>query len=86
MYDPFCGNSVLATISALADFSHSKAMADLVTAGKYKGELLVTLGKVGRPATPTSSAVTRTIKMRRSGKRWPPRSGSSTTRRSRFPS
>ncbi len=48
-YDPFCGNTVLATINALADFSHSKAMADLVTAGKYKGELLVTLGKVGPP-------------------------------------
>jgi HEAT repeat protein len=46
-YEPFCGNGVLATINALADFSHSKAMADLVTAGKWKGELLVTLGKVG---------------------------------------
>ena len=48
-YEPFCANSVLATINGLADFSHSKAMADLVTAGKYKGELLVTLGKVGPP-------------------------------------
>lgn len=47
--DPFCGNGVLATINALADFSHSKAMADLVTEGKYKGELLMTLGKVGPP-------------------------------------
>ncbi len=46
-YEPFCGNGVLAAINALADFSHSKAMADLVTAGKWKGELLVTLGKVG---------------------------------------
>jgi len=48
-YEPFCGNTVLATINALADFSHSKAMADLVIAGKWKGELLVTLGKVGPP-------------------------------------
>lgn len=48
-YEPFCGNGVLATINALADFSHSKAMADLVTAGKWKGELLVTLGKVAPP-------------------------------------
>ena len=48
-YEPFCGNGVLATINALADFSHSKAMADLVTGGKWKGELLVTLGKVGPP-------------------------------------
>lgn len=48
-YAPFCGNSVLATINALADFSHSKTMADLVTAGKWKGEFLVTLGKVGPP-------------------------------------
>ena len=48
-YEPFCGNTVLATINALADFSHSKAMADLVVAGKWKGELLVTLGKVGPP-------------------------------------
>lgn len=48
-YEPFCGNGVLATINALADFSHSKAMTDLVTAGKWKGELLVTLGKVAPP-------------------------------------
>ena len=40
---------MLATINALADFSHSKAMADLVIAGRWKGELLVTLGKVGPP-------------------------------------
>lgn len=48
-YEPFCANGVLATINALADFSHSKAMADLITEGKYKGELLVTLGKIGPP-------------------------------------
>lgn len=48
-YDPFCGNGVLATVNELADFSHSKAMADLVTEGKYKSELLMTLGKVGPP-------------------------------------
>jgi HEAT repeat protein len=48
-YEPFCANGVLATIYALADFSHSKAMADLITAGKWKGELLLTLGKVAPP-------------------------------------
>jgi bilin biosynthesis protein len=48
-YEPFCGHAVLAAINALADYSHSKAMADLVTAGRWKGELLVTLGKVGPP-------------------------------------
>ena len=48
-YEPFCGNGVLATINALADFSHSKAMADLITAGRAQGELLVTLGKVAPP-------------------------------------
>ena len=48
-YEPFCANGVLATINALADFSHSKAMADLITEGKWKGELLVTLGKIGPP-------------------------------------
>lgn len=49
MYDPFCANGVLATIDQLADFSHSKAMADLITEGKWKGELLLTLGKVAPP-------------------------------------
>jgi HEAT repeat protein len=48
-YDPFCANGVLAAINQLADFSHSKALSDLVTAGKWKGELLLTLGKVGPP-------------------------------------
>ena len=41
-YAPFCAVSVLATIHALADASHSKAMSDLVTEGKWKGELLFT--------------------------------------------
>lgn len=40
---------MLAAIHALADFSHSKAMADLVTAGKWRPELLITLGKVAPP-------------------------------------
>ncbi len=48
-YDPFCERGVLAAIHALADFSHSKAMADLVTAGKWEPELLITLGKVAPP-------------------------------------
>jgi HEAT repeat protein len=45
-FDPFCANGVLATVNALADFSHSNAMAQLVTAGRYRSELLMTLGKV----------------------------------------
>lgn len=48
-YDPFCERGVLATINELADFSHSKAMADLVAEGKWKAELLITLGKVAPP-------------------------------------
>jgi HEAT repeat protein len=48
-HDPFCERGVLAAIHALADFSHSKAMADLVTAGKWAPELLITLGKVAPP-------------------------------------
>ena len=48
-YDPFCAISVLGTIHALADASHSKDMSDLVTAGKWKGELLFTLGKIAAP-------------------------------------
>lgn len=48
-YEPFCGVSVLGAIHALADATHSKAMSDLVSEGKWKGELLFTLGKVGPP-------------------------------------
>ncbi len=48
-FDPFCENSLLGAIYQLADFSHSKAMADLVSAGKWKPELLITIGKVGLP-------------------------------------
>jgi hypothetical protein len=48
-HDPFCDRGVLAAIHALADFSHSKAMVDLVTAGKWAPELLITLGKVAPP-------------------------------------
>ncbi len=48
-YEPFCGVSVLGAIHALADATHSKAMSDLVREGKWKGELLFTLGKVGPP-------------------------------------
>ncbi|MDH7499107.1 MAG: HEAT repeat domain-containing protein [candidate division NC10 bacterium] len=49
-FDPFCENSVLAAIHQLADFSHSKAMADLIAQGsRWRPELLITLGKVGLP-------------------------------------
>ncbi|OGQ00013.1 MAG: hypothetical protein A2Z40_03260 [Deltaproteobacteria bacterium RBG_19FT_COMBO_60_16] len=47
--DPFCENGVLKAIDQLADFSHSKAIADLITEGKHRTELLITLGKVGPP-------------------------------------
>ncbi len=47
--DPFCENRVLAAIHELADATHSKAMADLVTEGKARPELLITIGKVGPP-------------------------------------
>jgi len=48
-FDPFCENSLLAVINAQADPSHLKAMADLVSQGKWKPELLITIGKVGIP-------------------------------------
>jgi len=49
-FDPFCENSVLAAIHQLADFSHSKAMADLIAQGsRWRPELLISLGKVGIP-------------------------------------
>lgn len=48
-FDPFCGNSVLWSINQVADFSHTKAMADLVSEGKAKPELIITIGKVGLP-------------------------------------
>jgi len=48
-FDPFCANGVLATVHALADFSHSNAMGQLVAAGRYRAELLITLGKVAPP-------------------------------------
>lgn len=48
-FDPFCANSVLWAINQLADFSHSKGMADIVSEGKWKPELIITIGKVGLP-------------------------------------
>jgi HEAT repeat protein len=48
-YDPFCAVSVLGAIHRLADASHSKDLSDLVSAGKWKAELLATLGKVAPP-------------------------------------
>jgi HEAT repeat protein len=48
--DPFCGSGVLGAIDQLADFSHSKAIADLITAGNpSKDRLILTLGKIGPP-------------------------------------
>jgi HEAT repeat protein len=48
--DPFCGSGVLGAIDQLADFSHSKAIADLITAGNpAKDRLILTLGKIGPP-------------------------------------
>jgi HEAT repeat protein len=48
-YDPFCAVSVLGTIHALADASHSKEISELAAAGTWRAELLFTLGKVGPP-------------------------------------
>lgn len=48
-HDVFCERGVLAAIDALADSSHSKPIADLITAGKFRPELLTTLGRVGAP-------------------------------------
>lgn len=48
-FDPFCANGILSAVNALADFSHSNAMAQLVAAGRYRSELLMTLGKVAPP-------------------------------------
>jgi HEAT repeat protein len=48
-YSPFCGVNVLGAIHELADATHSKSISDLVSEGKWKGELLFTLGKVGPP-------------------------------------
>ena len=48
--DPFCGSGVLGAINELADFSHSKAIADLITDGNpSKDRLILTLGKIGPP-------------------------------------
>jgi HEAT repeat protein len=48
-YEPFCAVSVLGTIHALADASHSKAISDLVSEGKWRAELFFTLGKIAPP-------------------------------------
>jgi len=48
--DPFCGSNVLGAINELADFSHSKAIADLISAGNAsKDRLILTLGRIGPP-------------------------------------
>ena len=48
-FDPFCSTGVLSAINELADGTHSKALADVITAGRHRAELLMTLGKVGAP-------------------------------------
>lgn len=48
-HDVFCERGVLAAINELADASHSKPMADLISAGKWKVEMLLTLGKIAPP-------------------------------------
>ena len=46
--DPFCGSGVLGAINELADFSHSKAIADLISAGNAsRDRLILTLGRIG---------------------------------------
>jgi len=48
--DPFCGSGVLGAINELADFSHSKAIADLISAGNpSRDRLVLTLGRIGPP-------------------------------------
>ena len=48
--DPFCGSGVLGAINELADFSHSKAIADLISDGNAaKDRLILTLGRIGPP-------------------------------------
>ena len=48
--DPFCGSGVLGAINELADFSHSKAIADLISAGNAsRDRLVLTLGRIGPP-------------------------------------
>ena len=48
--DPFCGSAVLGAINELADFSHSKAIADLISDNsKAKDRLILTLGRIGPP-------------------------------------
>src|SRR5512134_2995713 len=48
-HDVFCERGVLAAIDALADASHSKTIADLISVGAFRPELLTTLGKVAPP-------------------------------------
>jgi HEAT repeat protein len=48
--DPFCGSGVLGAIDALADFSHSNALGELIKAGNpAKDRLVLTLGRVAPP-------------------------------------
>jgi len=48
-YEPFLESEVLSVINELADFSHLKTMADIVSEGKWKAQLIATIGKVGHP-------------------------------------
>jgi len=84
--DPFCGSGVLGAINELADFSHSKAIADLISDNnKAKDRLILTLGKIGPPRYANFIGRWREDPEPRSGAPWRARSGSSTTRASRFP-
>lgn len=45
--DPFCGSGVLGAIDALADFSHSNAIGELIKDGNpARDRLVLTLGKI----------------------------------------
>jgi len=48
-HDPFPPSDVLWAVHQLADFSHLKTMADIVSEGKWKEQLITTIGKVGHP-------------------------------------
>jgi len=48
-HDPFSPSDVLWAVHQLADFSHLKTMADIVSEGKWKEQLITTIGKVGHP-------------------------------------
>lgn len=48
-YEPFLLSDVLSAINQLANYSHLKTMADIVSEGKWKPDLITIIGKVGHP-------------------------------------